>query len=155
MRLPKSNWGKLNDTEWKYTVQEKEMTAIVHCLRTWRHYLLGSKFTIRTDKIATSYFQIQKKLSSKQARWQDLLLADCLLVGWIGYQPVEALDRPESVSSSRSAAAEHALLARILDQVHFARKKEGEGRDCFLHSLLTYGINRIWRAMGWKRHTLS
>lgn len=32
---------KLNETERKYTVQEKEMTAIVYCLRTWRHYLLG------------------------------------------------------------------------------------------------------------------
>ena len=32
---------KLNDTERKYTVQEKEMTAVIHCLRTWRHYLLG------------------------------------------------------------------------------------------------------------------
>jgi hypothetical protein len=64
---------KLNDTERKYTVQEKGMTAIVHCLRTWRHYLLGSKFVVRTDKIATSYFQTQKKLSPKQARWQDFL----------------------------------------------------------------------------------
>ncbi|KAF7807946.1 Transposon Tf2-2 polyprotein [Senna tora] len=34
---------KLNDAERRYTVQEKEMTAVVHCLRTWRHYLLGSK----------------------------------------------------------------------------------------------------------------
>lgn len=32
---------KLNETERRYTVQEKEMTAVVHCLRTWRHYLLG------------------------------------------------------------------------------------------------------------------
>lgn len=38
---------KLNDTERRYTVQEKEMTAVVHCLRTWRHYLLGSKFIVR------------------------------------------------------------------------------------------------------------
>jgi len=30
---------KLNDTERRYTVQEKEMTAVVHCLRAWRHYL--------------------------------------------------------------------------------------------------------------------
>ncbi|KAL5736375.1 hypothetical protein ACOSP7_030951 [Xanthoceras sorbifolium] len=59
---------KLNDTEQRYTVQEKEMTAVVHCLRTWRHYLLGSHFVIRTDNIATSYFQTQKKLSPKQAR---------------------------------------------------------------------------------------
>ena len=64
---------KFNDIERKYTVKEKGMTAIVHCLRTWRQYLLGSKFVVRTDKIETSYFQTQKKLSSKQARWQDFL----------------------------------------------------------------------------------
>ena len=56
---------KLNDTKRRYTVQEKEMTAVVHCLRTWRHYLLGSKFVIRTDNVATSYFQTQRKLSPK------------------------------------------------------------------------------------------
>ncbi|KAE8663644.1 hypothetical protein F3Y22_tig00112925pilonHSYRG00094 [Hibiscus syriacus] len=38
---------KLNDTERRYTVQENEMMAIIHCLR--------------------------KKLSPKQARWQDFL----------------------------------------------------------------------------------
>ena len=54
---------KLNDTERKYTVQEKEMTAVIHCLRTWRHHLLGSKFVIKMDNVATSYFQTQKKLS--------------------------------------------------------------------------------------------
>ncbi|GJY64927.1 putative nucleotidyltransferase, ribonuclease H [Tanacetum coccineum] len=41
---------KLNETERKYTV-----------------------FVIKTDNIATSYFQTQKKLSPKQARWQDFL----------------------------------------------------------------------------------
>jgi hypothetical protein len=40
---------KLNDTERRYMVQEKEMTAVVHCLRTWRHYLLGAKFVVMTD----------------------------------------------------------------------------------------------------------
>nr|GFB98555.1 uncharacterized protein [Tanacetum cinerariifolium] len=64
---------KLNETERKYTVQEKEMTPVVHCLRILRHYLLGSRFVIKTDNIATSYFQTQKKLSPKQARWQDFL----------------------------------------------------------------------------------
>ncbi|KZV50122.1 hypothetical protein F511_27684 [Dorcoceras hygrometricum] len=49
------------------------MTAVVHCLRVWRHYLLGSHFTIKTDNVTTSYFQTQKKLSPKQARWQDFL----------------------------------------------------------------------------------
>ena len=64
---------KLNEAEQRYTVQEKEMTAIVHCLRTWRHYLLGSKFLVKTDNVATSYFQSQKKITPKQARWQDFI----------------------------------------------------------------------------------
>ena len=64
---------KLNDTKRHYTMQEKEMTAIVHCLCTWRHYLLGFHFIVKTDNVATSYFQTQKKLSPKQARWQDFL----------------------------------------------------------------------------------
>ena len=64
---------KGNDTEQRYTIQEKKMIAVVHCLRTWRHYLLGSKFVVKTDNVPTSYFQSQKKLSLKQARWQDFL----------------------------------------------------------------------------------
>ena len=64
---------KLNDTERRYTVQEKEMTTIIHCLRTWRRYLLGSHFIVKIDNVATSYFQTEKNLSPKQARWQDFL----------------------------------------------------------------------------------
>ncbi|KAE8705397.1 cytochrome P450 78A7-like [Hibiscus syriacus] len=64
---------KLNETERRYTVHEKEMTAVVHCLRTWRYYLLGSKFIVFTDNVANSYFLTQKKLSPKQARWQEFL----------------------------------------------------------------------------------
>ncbi|PKI46331.1 hypothetical protein CRG98_033274 [Punica granatum] len=52
---------KLCDVERRYMVQEKEMMVVVHCLRTWRHYLLGSKFVVRTNNIATSYFKTQKK----------------------------------------------------------------------------------------------
>lgn len=64
---------KLNDTERRHTVKEKKMTAVVHSLRTWRHYLLGSKFTVKTDNVATSYFLKQKKLTPKQIMWQDFL----------------------------------------------------------------------------------
>lgn len=47
---------KLNEAERRHTVQEKEMTGIVHCLMTWRHYSLGSKFVVKTEKVATRYF---------------------------------------------------------------------------------------------------
>lgn len=64
---------KLNNTEKKYTEQEKEMTAVIHCLHTWHHHLLRAHFTIKRDNVATSYFQTQKKRSPKQARWKDFL----------------------------------------------------------------------------------
>ena len=69
---------KLNGTEQRYTVQEKEMTAVVHYLRVWRHYLLGVQFLVLTDNVATSYFQTQKKVSPKQAggktSWRSLII---------------------------------------------------------------------------------
>ncbi|GKC00385.1 putative nucleotidyltransferase, ribonuclease H [Tanacetum coccineum] len=71
--LIKFDSQNLNEMKKKYTMQEKEMTVVVHFLRIWRHYLLGSRFVIKTDNIATTYFQFQKKSSPKQARWQDFL----------------------------------------------------------------------------------
>ncbi|XP_078431719.1 uncharacterized protein LOC144703424 [Wolffia australiana] len=64
---------KLNDVERRYSVHVKEMTAVVHCLRVWRHYLLGGKFVVYTNNVATNCFESQKKLIPKQARSQDFL----------------------------------------------------------------------------------
>jgi len=47
---------KLHGAESRYLIHEKEMLAVVHCLRIWRHYLLGSKFVVKTDNIANAYF---------------------------------------------------------------------------------------------------
>lgn len=64
----------MNETKRYYTVQEKGKVVVVYYLRTWRHYLLGSKFTVKTDNIATSYFLKQKKLIPKLIQWQPLLV---------------------------------------------------------------------------------
>lgn len=64
---------KLSSAEKRYTAHEKELLAVVHCLRVWRHYLLGSSFVVKTDNTAVSHFMTQPKLSSRQARWQELL----------------------------------------------------------------------------------
>ncbi|KAK3023897.1 hypothetical protein RJ639_044519 [Escallonia herrerae] len=58
---------KLNEAERRYTTHEKELLVVVHCLRVWRHYLLGSSFIVRTDNTAVSHFLSQSKLSSKQS----------------------------------------------------------------------------------------
>ena len=61
---------KLKNVELRYSTHEKEMTAVIHCLEVWKHYLLGTRFTVVTDNVANTYFKTQKKLSPKQARWQ-------------------------------------------------------------------------------------
>ncbi|KAL0298946.1 UNVERIFIED_CONTAM: Transposon Tf2-11 polyprotein [Sesamum radiatum] len=60
-------------TSRRYSVHEKELLAVVHCLRLWRHYLLGSPFVVKTDNTVVRHFMTQPKLTSRQARWQELL----------------------------------------------------------------------------------
>jgi hypothetical protein len=64
---------KLNDAEQNYSTHEKEMTTVVHCLGIWRVYMLGPKFVVKTDNIANTFFWTEKKLSQRQARWQEFL----------------------------------------------------------------------------------
>ncbi|KAK3020913.1 hypothetical protein RJ639_045896 [Escallonia herrerae] len=65
---------KLNEAKCRYSIHEKELLAIVHCLTVWRHYLLGSSFVMQIDNTAVSHFLSQSKLTSKQVRWQELLV---------------------------------------------------------------------------------
>ena len=39
---------KLDPTQRRYSVQEKELFAVIHALRTWRHYLYGNRFVVTT-----------------------------------------------------------------------------------------------------------
>ncbi|PKI61780.1 hypothetical protein CRG98_017830 [Punica granatum] len=116
---------KLSD---RYTVQEKEMTAVVHCLRTWRHHLLGSKFVVRTNNIATSYFQTQKKLSPKQARWQDFLAEFDFVME---YKP----GRTNAVADALSRRVELAAISR-LESPWLGWIKEGLQHDAKARILL-------------------
>ncbi|XP_022987457.1 uncharacterized protein LOC111485000 [Cucurbita maxima] len=58
---------KLKEAERRYAASEKEILAIVHCLQSWRQYLLGAKFVVKIDNSSICHFFDQPKLSSKQA----------------------------------------------------------------------------------------
>lgn len=57
---------KLKDAEQRYITHEKDMVTVIHCLETWKRYLLGMKFIVMTDNMANTYLKPQKKLSIKQ-----------------------------------------------------------------------------------------
>jgi hypothetical protein len=64
---------KLNDMEQRWPKHEKEMWVMIHCFKTWGHYIGSKDVVVWTDKVTLKYFAIQLKLSSKQVRWQDTL----------------------------------------------------------------------------------
>ena len=64
---------KLNASKQRYNTYEKEMTAVIHCLDIWKHYLMGTWLVVVTDNVANTFFKTQKKLTAKQARWQEFL----------------------------------------------------------------------------------
>ncbi|KAJ4717218.1 Retrotransposon protein, putative, Ty3-gypsy subclass [Melia azedarach] len=144
---------KLNEAERRYTVQEKEMTAIIHCLRVWRHYLLGNHFVVMTDNVATSYFQTQKKLSPKQARWQDFLAE---FDYDLRYKPgkanvvADALSRKATLAVVNLSMPEGTLVGRIkegLTQDPLAKSivalvNEGKTRRFWLDDGLLYSKGR-------------
>ena len=63
---------KMNSAELNYPVHEHELLALVHALKKWRHYLLGSQVIAYTDNSALSRFLTCKSLAGRQARWLDL-----------------------------------------------------------------------------------
>ena len=64
---------KLNSAELNYPVHEKELLAVIHSLKVWRHYLLGVKFKLQTDHESLRYLPTQPHLSRRQCRWVELL----------------------------------------------------------------------------------
>jgi len=52
---------------------EKEMWAVIHCLKTWGHYIRSKDVVVWTNNVTLKYFATQPKLSSKQVKWQDTL----------------------------------------------------------------------------------
>src|SRR6267154_750228 len=54
-------------------ITKKELAAIVFGLKRFRQYLLGRKFTIRSDHSALTYLRSAKELIGRQARYLDLI----------------------------------------------------------------------------------
>ena len=61
---------KFNDAEHWYSVTDREMLAVVDCLRYFKHVLLGHNFVVYIDhKTLITYFSKSKQLTAWEARW--------------------------------------------------------------------------------------
>lgn len=76
-----------------WSIYAKEMLVIVEAIRTWRPYLLGRKFFIRTDHRSLKYFLDQRVATPEQQKYVAKLL---------GYD-YEILYRPGRENSAADA----------------------------------------------------
>jgi ribonuclease HI len=59
--------------EKNYLTHNLELAAVVHALKTWRHYLYGQKCDIYTDHKSLKYIFTQSELNMRQQRWLELV----------------------------------------------------------------------------------
>ncbi|GJS34473.1 putative reverse transcriptase domain-containing protein [Tanacetum coccineum] len=59
--------------EENYITYDLELGAVVFALKTWRHYVYGTKCTMFTDHKSLQHILDQKELNMRQCRWLELL----------------------------------------------------------------------------------
>ena len=50
-----------------------ELAAVVHALKTWRHFLIGNHCDVYTDHKSLKYIFTEKELNLRQRRWLELI----------------------------------------------------------------------------------
>jgi len=63
----------LKPHELNYAMQDLELAAVVHALKTWRHFLIGNQYDVYTDHKILKYIFARKELNLRKRRWLELL----------------------------------------------------------------------------------
>ena len=64
---------QLRPHERNYATHDLELAAVVHALKTWRHFLIGNRCDVYTDHKSLKYIFTQKELNLRQRRWLELI----------------------------------------------------------------------------------
>jgi hypothetical protein len=63
----------LRPHEQNYPIHDLELAVVVHALKMWRHYLMGTHCNIYTDHKSLKYIFTQADLNMRQRRWLELI----------------------------------------------------------------------------------
>ncbi|KAK1424442.1 hypothetical protein QVD17_19772 [Tagetes erecta] len=146
---------QLSVHEKRYTTHDLELGAIVFALKTWRHYLYGTKFVIYSDHKSLQHLFDQKELNMRQRRWMELLSDyDCEIKYHPGKANVvaDALSRKERVKPIRVRALQIVVTIDWKDQIVEAQEKAlkeesiRKERMVGKEGLLTKGKDEILRS---------
>nr|CAH7716438.1 unnamed protein product [Callosobruchus chinensis] len=97
----------LHGSELSYTVTEKELLALVHCLRTWRVFILGYRVRVLTDHKSITFLLSTRMRNARLTSWvlfiqeYDLYIEHIpgnqnVIADWLSRNPGERLEvRPD------------------------------------------------------------
>ena len=121
----------LNKCERKWDACEQELFAILSGVKHFRHYLMNTKFRVRTDNKACTYILKKSELSPRLARWA-IQLAD------YDYDVEHTPGRHNNVADTLSRAE---LIAAIDNDQHSRlndEMKDSQNHDYFLGPIILY-----------------
>jgi hypothetical protein len=78
---------QLRKHEENYPTHDLGLAAVVHALKTWRHYLIGHRCEIYSDHKSLKYIFTQADLNLRQRRWLEWIKDYDLE---INYHPIRA-----------------------------------------------------------------
>jgi hypothetical protein len=64
---------QLRKHEAHYLTLDLELATVVHALKIWRHYLMGKRCELHTDRKSLKYIFTQSNLNLRQRRWLELI----------------------------------------------------------------------------------
>ena len=64
---------QLRPHELNYATHDLELAAVVHALKTWRHFLIGNRCDVYTDHKSLMYIFTRKESNLRQRRWLELI----------------------------------------------------------------------------------
>ncbi|GJU72296.1 reverse transcriptase domain-containing protein [Tanacetum coccineum] len=151
---------QLKTHEKNYTTHDLELGAVVFALKTWRHYLYGTKSVIYTDHKSLQHIFDQKELNMRQRRWIELFSDyECE----IRYNPgkvnvvVDALSRKERLKPRRVRAMAVTIQAGMREKIQAAQSEALKQENVIMENLhgldqqmekkegeSLYFMDRIW-----------
>jgi hypothetical protein len=100
--------------------------VVIHCLKTWGHYIGSKDVVVWTDNVTLKYFAIQPKLSSKQVRWQDTL---ALFNVDIRHKPGKENIMPDALSRKHQLRVVYVGETELQKEVRLANRRDAFAKD--------------------------
>ncbi|GJT36336.1 putative reverse transcriptase domain-containing protein, partial [Tanacetum coccineum] len=129
--------------EKNYTTHDLELGAVMFALKTWRHYLYGTKSVIYTDHKSLQHIFNQKELNMHQRRWIKLFSDyECEIRYHLGKANVvaDALSRKKRVKPKRVGAMAMTIQSGVKEMILAAQSEAFKQENVLAERL--YGLDQ-------------